>query len=138
MQRTTAHETALIWLLRIGGVMTLLAFGAVFLPVDWMAATHAWLGLGEFPRSPIVDYLTRSISALYAFHGGLLLLVSWDVRRHARVVAYVAVASIVFGVLLFGIDLHAGLPLRWVVCEGPPVVLVGVAILYLVRRVTAQ
>jgi hypothetical protein len=138
MQRTSAHERALIWLLRIGGVVTLLALGAVFMPVEWMAATHAWLGLGEFPRSPIVDYLTRSISAFYAFHGGLLLLLSFDVRRYARVVLYVAIASIVFGLLLFGIDLHAGLPLRWTLCEGPPVVLISIAILYLVRRVAAE
>jgi hypothetical protein len=67
-----------------------------------------------------------------------LLLVSWDVRRHARVVAYVAIASIVFGLLLLGIDLHAGMPLRWTLGEGPPVVLIGVVILYLVRRVTAE
>jgi hypothetical protein len=138
MQRTSAHERALIWLLRFGGAVTLLGFGAVFLPVEWMAATHVWLGLGEFPRSPLVDYLTRSISALYALHGGLLLLVSWDVRRHARVVVYVAIASIVFGLLLLGIDLHAGMPLRWTLGEGPPVVLMGCVILYLVRRVTAQ
>ena len=54
----------------------LLAFFAIFLPVRWMAVTHEWLGLGEFPASPLVDYLTRSASLLYAWHGGLLLVLS--------------------------------------------------------------
>ena len=46
----------------------LTALFAVFLPVRWMAETHEWLGLGEFPESPLVDYLTRSASLLYAWH----------------------------------------------------------------------
>ena len=29
----------------------------VFMPVSWMAATHRWLGLGEMPTGPIVEYL---------------------------------------------------------------------------------
>jgi len=55
-----------------------------------MAATHRWLGLGEFPKAPVVDYLTRSVAALYGFHRGLLLLVSRDPRRYRRIVSYIA------------------------------------------------
>jgi hypothetical protein len=81
-----------------------------------------------------VDYLARSISALYAIHGGLLLLVSGDVRRHARVVAYLAVTAIGFGLLMIGIDLHAGMPVRWTIGEGPPVLVLGIVILVLLRK----
>ena len=63
----TMHQRLLVVLLRLGGSGLMLAFLAVLLPVDWMAATHPRLGLGEFPRTPIVDYLTRSIAALYGF-----------------------------------------------------------------------
>jgi hypothetical protein len=134
MKKTTAHEKLLVVLLRVSGVVVLLALAAVFLPVAWMAAIHAWLGLGDFPESPLVDYLTRSISALYAIHGGLLLLVSCDVRRYAAVVVYLAVTAIGFGLLMIGIDLHAGMPLRWTIGEGPPVLVLGIVILYLLRK----
>ena len=136
MQRGTIHERLLVFLLRFGGCIMLTAFGAMLLPVEWMAATHRWLGLGDFPASPLVDYLTRSIAALYGFNGGIRLLVSGDVRRYSVVVAYLAVMDIVLGVLLLAIDWHAGLPLYWTLGEGPPLVLMGAVLLHLLRRVS--
>ncbi len=78
-----ARERTLVLLLYVSGGVMLLAVFAIFLPTEWMATTHRWLGLGEFPASPLVDYLTRSISALYAIYGGLLVLLARDVRRFA-------------------------------------------------------
>src|SRR6476646_5130413 len=121
----------LIVMLRLGGCFTVIAFLAILLPVDWMAATHRWLGLGEFPRAPIVDYLTRSVAAMYGFHGVILLVISRDPIRHLDLVRALGVMNIVFGTLLLFIDLHAGLPLHWTLTEGPPVVGFGVAMLYL-------
>ncbi len=135
MQRGTIHERLLVFLLRFGGCIMLSAFGAMLLPVEWMAATHRWLGLGDFPASPLVDYLTRSIAALYGFNGGIRLLVSGDVRRYSVVVAYLAVMDLVLGVLLLAIDWHAGLPLYWTLAEGPPLVVMGAILLHLLRRV---
>jgi len=123
----------LVVLLRVAGGATASAFLAIFLPVDWMAATHRWLGLGEFPRAPVVDYLARSIAALYGFHGVLLLIISGDPVRYRTIVSYVAVMNIVFGGLVFAIDLNAGLPTAWTVLEGPPIALFGVAMAYLNR-----
>ena len=134
MQRGTVHERLLVFLLRFGGCVMLMAFAAMLWPVEWMAATHRWLGLGDFPTSPLVDYLTRSIAALYGFNGGIRLLVSGDVRRYSAVVAYLAVMDLVLGVLLLAIDWHAGLPLYWTLGEGPPLVLMGAILLYLLRR----
>ena len=51
MQRATIHERLLVFLLRFGGCIMLTAFGAMLLPVEWMKATHRWLGLGDFPTS---------------------------------------------------------------------------------------
>ncbi len=128
-------EEILVLLLRLVGGITLLAFSAMFLPTEWMEATHRWLGLGRFPASPLVEYLTRSISGLYAAHGGLLLLVSLDVRSHGAIVTYVGAASVLFGAALTLIDLKAALPLYWILAEGPPLVAVGCAILWLQRGV---
>lgn len=126
-------ETILVVLLRLAGGVTVLAFGAMFLPTDWMAATHRWLGLGDFPRTPVVDYLTRSVAALYGFHGALLFLVSGNPVRYLDIVRYVGVMNLLFGVFMLIIDLHAGLPLWWTLGEGPPVSAFGVVVLYLCR-----
>jgi len=99
-----------------------------------MAAAHAWLGLGDFPATPIIDYLARSVSALYGFHAVLLFIIAADPARYERLVLYLGVANMAFGLMLFGIDLHAGLPVWWTAFEGPPVVGLGVLVLYLRRQ----
>ena len=114
MTDKTRQERILIVLLRFSGAVTLLAFPTMLLPVEWMAATHRWLGLGEFPATPIVDYLTRSLSAMYGFHGGLMLVVSINVRRYAAVVTYLGVMYMFLGLLLLVVDIHAALPLFWI------------------------
>ena len=129
------QERVLVILLRIGGVMTILAFPTIFLPVSWMAATHAWLGMGEFPRTPIVDYLARSIAALYGFHGVLLLIISTNVRRFRPLVVYAGCMNLVLGPLMLGIDLHAGMPWYWTAVEGPPLIAMGGLLLFLARAV---
>jgi hypothetical protein len=123
----------LVVLLRLAGAVMLCAFLAILLPVDWMAATHRWLGLGEFPRAPIVDYLARSISALYGFHGGLLLVISSDPVKYRAIVWYIAVMNVTFGLLIFAIDLQAGLPLYWTLLEGLPTAAFGIVIGWLNR-----
>ncbi len=132
---TTRQERVLVFLLRLCGAIMLSAFATLLLPVDWMAATHRWLGLGEFPASPLVDYLTRSISGLYGIHGGLFLLVSGNVRRYAGVIRYLVVMGFVFGVLLLGIDFHARLPTYWSVGEGPLIIVISTVFLLLLRSV---
>jgi hypothetical protein len=92
--------------------------------------------MGELPRAGIVEYLTRSVSALYALHGGLLLVLSRDVHRHAPVITYLGAANVPLGVVLLGIDLYAGMPWYWTVSEGPPVAMFGVVLLVLVRSVS--
>ena len=130
-----ARERALILLLRVSGGVMLLALFAIVLPTQWMAATHRWLGLGEFPASPLVDYLTRSASALYAIYGGLLVLLARDVRRFAPVIVYLAVTGLAFGVIMIGVDFAAGMPRYWSVGEGPLVLVLSSVILWLARGI---
>jgi hypothetical protein len=118
-------------LLRIAGICTVAAFLTIPLPVDWMAATHESLGLGEFPRSAVVEYLARSIAGLYGFHGVLLLLISTDPVRYRPIVMYVAVLNVIFGSMLVAIDLHAGMPGWWTISEGPPIIVFGFILFFL-------
>ena len=127
-------HTSLVWLLRIFGAMAAMALPMVLLPVDWMAETHRLLGLGEFPRTGIVDYLARSLSMFYGLIGVLLLLLSSDVDRFRPVIRYAGWGSIIAGALLLGIGLHAELPRWWSWHEGPASAAFGALILWLLPK----
>ena len=126
----------LIVLLRFGALMTGLAFLTVPLPVESMVSTHRWLGLGVLPRAPIV--VARSVAAFYGFHGVLLFLLSTDVDRYAPIITFIAVMNVSLGLMLVAIDVHAGLPAWWIVSEGPPVFLTGIAVGVLNRAAARQ
>ena len=125
----------LVLLLRVGGGLACMAVFAIFLPTAWMAAIHQWLGLGEFPDAAVTQYLTRSVSAFYAVFGGLAILASRDVRRFGPVITYLASVTMVFGVVITGVDALAKMPTYWTLAEGPPTFVIGLVILLLNRRV---
>lgn len=129
----TPQARILVLLLRVGGAMLITAFGAMIMPTAWMVEIHARLGLGELPGTPVVEYLTRSISALYGFHGVLLLIVASNLARLRPVAVYLGWMNILFGLMLAAIDIEAGLPGWWFAIEGPPILALGVAILWLLR-----
>ncbi len=112
----------------------LFALGAVVMPYEWMNVIHQRLGLDALPHVPIVGYLTRSISALYALHGALLLFIATDLRRYLLVVRFLAVAGAVFGGLLLGIDYAVDLPVPWTIMEGPFVIVFNAIIFLLAGR----
>ncbi|MEZ0264618.1 MAG: hypothetical protein ACAI43_07825 [Phycisphaerae bacterium] len=118
-------ERALAWVLRVNGAVTVTALLAVFMPVGWMGAVHARLGLGAAPDGPMFEYLARTVSALYAIHGGLCFVLSTDVRRFGPVITYVACAELAFAAALLLIDVKAGMPAAWVMVEAPAVVFVS-------------
>jgi hypothetical protein len=132
------NSARLILVLRLSGFAMALAVFAVVMPDSCMVATHRLLGLGEFPEAPVADYLARSLSAFYAMYGGLLWVVSTDIRRYAPVIRYLAVVGVVFGVLLYWIDTHAGLPLYWCIVEGTIVTALSLLILVLQRAVESD
>ena len=104
--------------LRILAVPVLLAIPCALLPMDWMAAIHQRLGLGPLPDAPILEYLARSSSLLYGFHGFILLLVASDVRRYLPLIWLLGGAGFAFGLAMLVIDHLAGLPVYWRWLEG--------------------
>ena len=118
----------LVPILRVSAAGLMLAFVAILLPTDWMAVTHERLGMGVFPRTPLVDYLTRSIAALYGIHGVFVWIISTDPARYRVFVWFAAAINVAFGAAMIGIDLHAGMPTLWTAIEGPFIMLIGVAI----------
>ena len=127
----------LVLLLRALGILLLLALPAVIMPFSCMKEVHRWLGMGELPQTPIVDYLARSLSALYAAHGFLLLFLARDLHRYLPLVKLLLWVALVFGAGMLAVGIHAGMPRSWIVCEGPFVVALSLAMLGLSRRVQA-
>src|SRR5262245_21357639 len=106
-------EMLLRWLLIANGVMTLLALAAVFFPTSTMDMFHRRLMQTPLPEGPIVQYLSRSVSALYAAFGSLTLVLAWGLRRFAPLVTLWGIVAILFGVILLWIDINAPMPAHW-------------------------
>jgi hypothetical protein len=107
-------ERGLVLLLRLVGGTCLIALVSLWKPRGWIDASHRWLGWGEFPAARIAEYLARSVSALSAFYGGLLVALSFDVRRYAPLVRYQAVAIMTLSACGVVVGGQAGMP-RWFV-----------------------
>ncbi len=135
MEQVGLYEKILVWILRIGGAMTVLAFPTALLPTSTMAEIHAWLGLGNFPDQPVTAYMARSLSLMYGFHGVLLLVISTNVRHYRKLIGWIAWLMVGLGPALLAVDLHAGMPALWTWTEGPPLLVVGFAMLHLRRSV---
>ena len=121
-------------ILCVGGTVTSSAFLAMVMPVEWMASTHERLGLGPFPPGPVVEYLSRSVAAFYGFHGVLLFVVASDPVRLKPIVLYLAAFNVIFGLIMVAIDLQVGMPAWWTIGEGPVVIVIGVILAILSRR----
>jgi uncharacterized membrane protein HdeD (DUF308 family) len=115
----------------MGGMMSL-AFLAVVMPTSAMAAIADWLGVGPLPRSPLTEYLTRSLSAMYGVLGVLHL--ARDVVRYLDLIVVFGWLTVLAGVIQTVIDFAAGMPLLWSWSEGPSTVLAGLAYVWLARR----
>jgi hypothetical protein len=101
---------ALQLLLQTFGVICLVALVPLWMPATWIHATHEWLGWGPFPAAPIALYMARSNSALSAFYGGLLLVLSLDVSRHRPVIRYQAAAIMAYSTAGLILGRAAGMP----------------------------
>lgn len=111
-------DQTLSWFLRVVGVLDLAALVAVFMPASWHDQFHASAGLGALPHLPVVLYLARSASALYAVYGALLLFLSRDVVRYLPVIRFLVRIALIHAAVLVGIDINAGLPTWWAIAEG--------------------
>ena len=99
------------------------------------SGTHRWLGLGEMPAAPIVEYLARSVSAIDALLGALCLVMASDLDRYRPLVRFVGVCLALLGIVFTGVDLAAGMPWWWTAFEGPGAVPVGALVYFLARPV---
>jgi len=135
MSQPIPNDVALKWLLRLVGGVELCAIPFLLFPFGWMNDVHdRVLGLGPLPNAPVVEYMARSLSALYAVHGSVVFWISFDVSRYRPLIRFLGVLHIALGLVVLATDVTAGLPWWWVAGEGPGIVAGGVAVLFLNRN----
>ena len=131
-------ESWLRLLLRILGWICVLALIPLVMPRSWLDVGHRYLGLGEFPTAPIAEYLARSVCALCAFYGGLLLLLAGDVRRFLSIIRYQAVAIMTLSAVGIFAGVGAGVPAFLVIADALGCWILLVPILILAARLTSE
>jgi len=121
-------------LLWVVGAALLLALPFVFVPRAWHAEIHEhWIGLGPYPDGPIIDYLVRSVSAVYVLSGLFCWLVATDLGRYGPMVAFLGWASLAWGILMTTVDVMLDLPWWWILGEGVAAIILGVVLVVLAR-----
>ena len=116
------------------GCLDLLALLTVVLPRPWIELAHEWAGLGALPEGPVVGYLIRSASALYALHGAAAVYLSFDVVRYWGLIRFLGLAALIHGAVMLGIGINEGMPLWWQCVEGPAFSATGAVMLFLQWR----
>lgn len=133
--RAERAEGILRWLLIVLGGLAVLAVVPLVMPFSWMQAINDRLGLEPLAETRLAHYLTRSLSAVYAHLGVLVLYLARDVRRHRDLLIFVGWLTGILGVVLTAVDFAIGMPSSWSWGEGPPTVVCAWAIVWLGRRV---
>lgn len=95
-------KKALIVILRLSGLLLITAFIAAFLPYETMAWIHEQIGMGHFPKLPILDYLARSVSLFYGIHGVIVLYISFDMMRYLKFLKLLCYLGSFLGSFFFG------------------------------------
>ena len=110
------------------------AFLAVVMPTSTMAAIADWLGVGPLPRSPLTEYLTRSLSMMYGVLGILHVYLARDVVRYLDLIVVIGWLTVLAGAIQTFVDFAAGMPAFWSWSEGPPTALAGLVYIWLAQR----
>lgn len=129
----TPAERHLIGFLRITAVILLLAAPAVIMPTPWMRWIAEVLGL-ELPPTPLTEYLTRSVSALYAGLGAAFWFMSGEVSRYLPLLRFTVWATLAFDFALIALDLLIPMPWMWTLGESVAVLAWTALLWWLVRR----
>ena len=75
------RQRLLVWLLRLSGLVEILAFISVVMPRSWMEMSHEWLGMGTMPDGALLMFMIRQASYAYGMHGVSLWVLASDVVR---------------------------------------------------------
>jgi hypothetical protein len=127
------RKRAQAWLLRLAGVVEILAFFAVIMPRSWMEISHEWLGMGRMAEGPLLMFMIRQASYVYGMHGVSLWILASDVSRFRRLIVFNGISFTLAGFVFFLIDYTAGMPWWWTIEDSVGCFALGAALLWLTR-----
>ena len=119
--------------LRAAGALNLTALLFAFGPDALLARGHEALLGGPFPAGPVAEYLARSASLLYAFHGCLLIHAAGDPTKFAGWLKLYGGLMAAAGAAFLMVDLMAGMPAWWAWGEAGTLLAGGLFVLALLR-----
>jgi hypothetical protein len=132
--RPEKAEKILKWLLVVLGGMASTAVVPMVMPFAWLQGANDALGLAPLADTPLTQYLTRSLSAVYALFGVMTIYIGLDVRRYRRLIVVVGWLTGLLGLALIVIDFAVGMPPSWSWGEGPPTVVGAGFMVWLAKR----
>jgi hypothetical protein len=128
------RKILLAWLLRLVGLLEVLAFIAVVMPRSWMEYSHEWLGMGRMPEGSVLMFLIRQASYTYGMHGLSLWVLSFDVRRFRPLIIFNAFSYLIAAPVFFIIDYVSGMPAWWAIEDPIGVGTTGILLFVLTRK----
>lgn len=130
----THSEKWLVGFLRLTAVVLLSAAFPVVMPTAWMETINDYLGLEPLPATPMIGYLTRSLSALYAGLGACCWYVTGDIERYRPLLQFAVTVTLFFAATLIAVDVLVAMPTVWTVIEAAFLLLWTLALWCLLRR----
>ena len=154
MIKTVVIEQSIKWLLRLTGVTLLTALIFVFCPFSWLQKGHAYVGmdtlqytpphqveavtLGKLQYTPLMNYLIRTLSAMYTIVGAICFYVAYDVKRYLMLIRLLGCIAIISGIGVTILDAVLGFPWLWTALEGPITIILGAVLIGLARALYAR
>ncbi len=145
MERRTVSsaENWLKFLLRVNGLLSVMAIVAVVMPHSWLIWCVGKVD-PNLPVLPLVSYLARFLSAFFVLFGVMLLIFATDVRRYMQPIRLTMLwCWFVFAALLLHAIPHAPILLRqsffWLIAiDGVYGLTISSTILLLLRSIARQ
>ena len=120
--------------LRLLAILQILTAGIALMPMTWIAAWHAWVGLGHLPDHAFLRYVVRGGAFVQGAIGVLIWVIATDVVRYRPLVLTVGGIYLVSGPAFYFIDSTAGMPPFWGMMDGAACFLTGSILLALTPR----
>jgi hypothetical protein len=130
---TVTHSRWIVYFLRFIAVCQMLAFAAIFLPINaWLPGWYSWLRLGRAPEvTAVLQYVIGATAFFQGAIGVWLWIMLSHVKRYRPLLAATAVIYLLAVPVFYYIDATAGLPFWWSMYDCFWCLAVGAALLRL-------
>ena len=112
----------------IAGILCLLSVVGLFLPLSAFESIAGFFGVETLPDSPLVMYVTRTVSAMSVGIGVFFIILALNPMKYGVLVPFSGIAAILIGVVCFITGLAEGMPAAWFLGDTLSCAVLGVLI----------